>query len=87
MERVRICLHGSWRGVRNCSSKHLCTKPQPKLDGTDTPKTLLAFTRGNGNRDVGTEPIFIRSVPEKDRNRLRSFSGTDRVRMERIKFD
>ena len=51
------------------------------------PKTLLAFTRGKGNREVGTEPIFIRSVPEEDRSRLRSFSGTDRVRMERIKFD
>ena len=51
------------------------------------PKTLLAFTRGKGNWEVGTEPIFIRSVPEKDRNRLRSFSGTDRERMERIKFD
>ena len=35
---------------------------------------------------MGTEPIFIRSIPETDRNRLRSFSGTDRVRMERIKF-
>ena len=85
MERVRICLHGSSRGVRNCSNPQ---KPQLALKSSTGPvPQLLAFTRGKGNREAGTEPIFIRSVPEKDRNRLRSFSGTDRVRMERIKFD
>ena len=86
MERVRICLHGSSRGVRNCSSPQ---KPQlaRKARRDRYPKTLLAFTRGKGNREAGTEPNFIRSVPEKDRNRLRFFfrngsgtNGTDKIR-------
>ena len=49
------------------------TAGSEKLDGTGTPKNASCVYRGKGNREVGTEPIFIRYVPEEDRNRLRPF--------------
>ena len=35
---------------------------------------------------MGTEPIFIRSVPKKDRRRLWTLFWTERVKLERAEY-
>ena len=41
---------------------------------------------GKRKKKVGTEPIFIRSVPKKDHRRLWTLFWTERVKLERTKY-
>ena len=50
------------------------------------PKRGRAFRRWKRKKKVGTEPIFIRSVPKKDHRRLWTLFLTERVKLERAKY-
>ena len=50
------------------------------------PKKGRAFTRWKENKNVGTEPFFIGSVPKGVHSRLWTFLGTERIQLERVKY-
>ena len=66
----------NWRGAPRAHKKRNRT----------VPKKGRAFTRWKENKNVGTEPFFIGSVPKGVHSRLWTFSGTERIQLERVKY-
>ena len=66
----------NWRGAPRAHKKRNRT----------VPKKGRAFTRWKENKNVGTEPFFIGSVPKGVHSRLWTFLGTERIQLERVKY-
>ena len=74
---TRMCRTlNNWRGA---------SRAQKKRNRT-VPKKGRAFTRWKENKNVGTEPFFIGSVPKWVHSRLWTFLGTERIKLERVKY-
>ena len=66
----------NWRGAPRAQKKRNRT----------VPKKGRAFTRWKENKNVGTEPFFIGSVPKGVHSRLWTFLGTERIKLEWVKY-
>ena len=66
----------NWRGAPRAHKKRNRT----------VPKKGRAFTRWKENKNVGTEPFFIGSVPKGVHSRLWTFLVTERIQLERVKY-
>ena len=66
----------NWRGAPRAHKKRNRT----------VPKKGRAFTRWKENKNVGTEPFFIGSVPKGVHSRLWTFLGTERIQLEWVKY-
>ena len=66
----------NWRGAPRAHKKRNRTVPEKGR----------AFTRWKENKNVGTEPFFIGSVPKGVHSRLWTFLGTERIQLERVKY-
>ena len=66
----------NWRGAPRAHKKRNRT----------VPKKGRAFTRWKENENVGTEPFFIGSVAKGVHSRLWTFLGTERIKLERVKY-
>ena len=71
-----------WRTLNNWPG---APRAQKKRNRT-VPKKERAFTRWKENKNVGTEPFFIGSVPKGVHSRLWTFLGTERIQLERVKY-
>ena len=80
--------------LKNKSLTHMCRtlnnwrgapRAQKKRNRT-VPKKGRAFTRWKENKNVGTEPFFTGSVPKGVHSRLWTFLGTERIKLERVKY-
>ena len=58
----------------------------PEGGGDVCTQARRAFTRWKENKNVGTEPFFIGSVPKGVHSRLWTFLGTERIQLERVKY-
>ena len=71
-----------WRTLNNWRGAPRALKKRNRT----VPKKGRAFTRWKENKNVGTEPFFIGSVPKGVHSRLWTFLGTERIQLERVKY-
>ena len=80
--------------LKNLSLTHMChtlnnwrgaSRAQKKRNRM-VPKKGRAFTRWKENKNVGTGPFFIGSVSKWVHSRLWTFLGTERIKLEWVKY-